>query len=154
MELEVNERGNLVRPIPKLLHSITSCAASAAMTYGLGLLNGIDMLEILPPPLFVVPFVVFCILVMHVLAIINGEIEFDKTHGQVVMGKNVITSFKDIRQIEICESGTNDEAGYAVTLRLGVSRSYPVLSTNSDTDASLAAADISRVVDKPVVVVR
>ena len=154
MELEVNERGNLVRPIPKLLHSITSCAASAAMTYGLGLLNGIDMLEILPPPVFVVPFVVFCILVMHVLAIINGEIEFDKTHGQVVMGKNVITSFKDIRQIEICESGTDDEASYVVTLRLGASRSYPVLTTYSDADASLTAADISRVVDKPVVVVR
>ena len=91
---------------------------------------------------------------MHVLAIINGEIEFDKTHGQVVMGKNVITSFKDIRQIEICESGTDDEASYVVTLRLGASRSYPVLTTYSDADASLAAADIARVVDKPVVVVR
>ena len=60
MGLEINKRGNLVRPIPRMLHDFASCAVSAALTYGLGLLNGVDMFEVLPSPAFVATSVLLC----------------------------------------------------------------------------------------------
>ena len=60
MGLEINKRGNLVRPIPRMLHKVASCAGSAALTYGLGLLNGVAMFEVLPSPAFVATSVLLC----------------------------------------------------------------------------------------------
>ena len=60
MGLEINKRGNLVRPIPRMLHNVASCVVSAALTYGLGLLNGVDMFEVFPSPAIVATSVLLC----------------------------------------------------------------------------------------------
>jgi hypothetical protein len=152
MSLEVNDRGNLFVPSSRLMPMLQSCAISAALFFLFSWLNGVDLVEDLPPPWIVIGLLVFCVVMAHLLLSIQADLEFDDSLQSVVKGKKTITPYHLIRQVEI-RRGQGDEALYTIMLRLGISRSYMVLQTQSETEASLDAAAIARAVKKSVVVV-
>lgn len=150
MELEVNERGNLFVPSSRLMPMLQSCAISAAIFYVSTWLNGIDLLEEFPSPAIAIGFLALCVVVAYLLLSIQSDLEFDNSRQAVVKGRRIVTTYQQIRQVEI-RTGTGDEPRYTIALRLGVSRIHFVLGTEDETSASLDAASIARAVNRPVV---
>jgi len=153
MELEVNARGNLICPASKLMPMVQSFAITVSLMFGSILLNNdFDLFETLPFVILVAGFLALFAAVTHVLLLLQGDLEFNTSRQLVTKGNKVITTYKQIRQVEI-RKGAGEEASYVIVLRLGVSRSFIVLQTQDETSASLDAAAIARVVEKSVVVV-
>jgi hypothetical protein len=149
MELEVNERGNLFVPAPRLAPMVWVIALSVAAFYLLGWLKSEAMPGIFASPPIVLGVLLMCAVAAHWLLGMQTGLEFDNSRKQVMKGRKVITPYHQIRQVELCRA-EGDDAGYTIRLRLGPSRSYPVLATMDETSASLDAAEIARAVGKEV----
>jgi len=156
MPLEINAHGHLYLGIPRIRYVI------AAVLLGLAALLFATWIAKDPvgggefPNWFRIFSLIFC----AVSAIGFGwwsaygsPLEFNARLKCVVRGKRTIARFADVDHVEILEKQAVRYVFYRVRLRLKRSRSIDLGPKRSQFDASTMAADIARVMDKPVQVV-
>lgn len=82
----------------------------------------------------------------------RGPMTFDRNYGTISRSGRVIARFDAISQVEIKEyRGDSGPFAWAVRLRVAWWRSIHVGRTTDDMTASICAAHVSTIMDKPVV---
>lgn len=150
MELEFNDRGNLIVPASR----VQALLASVALTLVFAFVDiwfhlDFDTEDTLSTMSFITAIVVVATTIYHLHRLWLGDLEFDAKSRLVKRGKRVLVRFDHVLAVEIRErDGRN--AGFSVVLRTGRIRHHVVLDDVDPTTASLDAATIARVLDKPV----
>ena len=156
MPLDTNARGNLYVEIPRILYLVS------ALVLGLAALLFAAWIAKDPagraefPNEFRVFSLVFCAASAIGLgwwSAYGSPLEFDERTRRLVRGKRVIAGFADVDHVEIVEKRAERFVFYRVILRLKRSRNMDLGTQRSQIDASTMAADIARVIDKPVRVI-
>jgi hypothetical protein len=156
MPLETNARGHLYLGIPRIKYVISAALLSlAALLFAAWIANdpvGGGGL----PGWFRMFSLIFCAasaIGFGWWSAYGSPLEFDERLKCLVRGKRTIARFADVDHVEILEKRAVNYVFYRVILRLKRSRNMDLGPQRSQIDASTMAADIARVIDRPVRVV-
>lgn len=159
MALRTNDRGNLYLAMPRLQYGIGAAAlAVLAVVCARWIATGhLGEWDAILPGWFRYFGLVACSAFALALAwaTLRGHpLEFDAARQSLVRGTRQIATFAEIDHVELREVQAENRLYYRVSLRLGPSRRIDLGTQRSQVDASILAADVARLIGRPVRAIR
>ncbi|HVY04934.1 MAG TPA: hypothetical protein VHB46_03055 [Burkholderiales bacterium] len=157
MPLAINSRGNLCREIPRGQYFAAALSfAVAALVLGVWITRDAGPSAIVPGwfPYFGLMLSAAGAAGFLWLALRGQPLEIDTDREALVRGSRVVARLAQIAHVEILEVRAENHEYWRVRLRLDSGRTIDFGVQSSQVDASMTAARIATVIDRPVEVVR